>query len=790
MWPRILAVCVSCLAVVSLACLSDSPTSNSSGTLSLQVVQGDLQSGPPGSQLPNPLVVKVVDDKDKPVGGQLVNFRVTSGGGSVFAGASLTSKDGIAQELWRLGPSSPDTQRVEVRAVDNVSGRATVFAEFRAVVKLGPPVPTFIHAINRGANPFATYVLTIGADAAHTEALLYGHLDPEPVRQSRGWGAKCYATSQAPTERQIVLLGLALGSSSDRSLSSGTGPWADSLARGTLGLNRFLARFGSDLLVSTAAFEPVPLDSGVAKLIRWTWSVGADGSAPTLTPSDASCPIPTNQQPVATQLAFSVQPHSSFVQGGQFVRVEVQDPSGNVVSNASQPVTVRVGTNATGGSLSGTLTISPIRGIANFVDLNLDKPGSYSLEVTAPELGSRTSGGFNVIGLSKVSAGSSVCAITPSGEAYCWGDNYFGELGNGRTSAQLCLAIQLCAEPPVAVTGGLTFSEVSAGSSKACGVTLAGAAYCWGSNSSGQLGTGTTSGQTACSTNPPDFCSSTPQPVAGGLVFKTISASPGNSYVCGITVGGAAYCWGTNVYGQLGTGSAGNTQQCGSSTGFCSPVPVPVTGGLSFASISSGRDHVCAVTMDGLLYCWGSNCYGQLGNGSSSSSCPGGPLKYAPTLVSGGLQFDEVSASGYSWFTCGVTTSHAAYCWGLNAHGELGSDVPCCTTVRPTPVAGGLLFGTVKAGDDFACGLTIDGAAYCWGANEYGQLGIGSHGLIGGQTPIYRTPVPVVGDLRYRSISTWSDGACAVTVAGAVYCWGGVGDIPVASDAPVAVKGP
>src|SRR3989454_4789121 len=95
-----------------------------SAPVSVQVVSGDLQSGPPGKELPNPLVVKVVDANGLPQSGQLVNFRVTSGGGSVFAGAALTSLSGIAQERWTLGTNPADSQRVEARAVDNVTGQA------------------------------------------------------------------------------------------------------------------------------------------------------------------------------------------------------------------------------------------------------------------------------------------------------------------------------------------------------------------------------------------------------------------------------------------------------------------------------------------------------------------------------------------------------------------------------------------------------------------------------------------------------------------------------------------
>ncbi|HYR11949.1 MAG TPA: Ig-like domain-containing protein [Longimicrobium sp.] len=98
----------------------------------VRVVSGDLQTAPVGQELPQPLVVKVVDDAGRPVRDQLVNFRVTRGGGSVFAGSAITNKDGIAQERWTLGTVA-DTQQVEARAVDPETGAPLVFATFRAI---------------------------------------------------------------------------------------------------------------------------------------------------------------------------------------------------------------------------------------------------------------------------------------------------------------------------------------------------------------------------------------------------------------------------------------------------------------------------------------------------------------------------------------------------------------------------------------------------------------------------------------------------------------------------------
>src|SRR5207302_1027794 len=196
------------------------------------------------------------------------------------------------------------------------------------------------------------------------------------------------------------------------------------------------------------------------------------------------------------------------------------------------------------------------------------------------------------------------------------------------TVTVFAFTVYVTSEMPV--TTGLTFAQVSAREYYACGVTTAGAAYCWGYNGNGELGNGTT-------TNSP-----TPVAVAGGLSFAAVSA--GLFHSCGVTTAGAAYCWGDNLNGQLGNG-----------TTTTSLTPVAVTGGLTFAAVSAGFYHTCGVTTAGAAYCWGANAQGQLGNGSNTDSA-------TPVAVSGGLTFTQVSGGRFS--ACGVTTAGAGYCWG------------------------------------------------------------------------------------------------------------------------------
>lgn len=306
--------------------------------------------------------------------------------------------------------------------------------------------------------------------------------------------------------------------------------------------------------------------------------------------------------PTASQLAFSVQPRNAFVAGAPTVLIAVQDASGNTVQSATTSITVAIGTNRSGGTLSGTTTVSAVNGVATFGDLSIDKAGTgYRFIASAAGLTGATSNAFDVVAFASVSVGGEgTCALTVGGAAYCWGQDGAGELGNGAPS-------DFSAHPtPTAVSGGLIFTALSAADRFACGITAAAAAYCWGFNGQGNLGAGTSTGPQTCvdqdlRTGQPASCSTVPVAVKGGLTFSAISAGglgagvhPGDSFVCGVSSRGTGYCWGGNGSGQLGDGTFTDRL-----------IPVAVAGGLTFTTISGGRDHTCSVTASRAAYCWG-----------------------------------------------------------------------------------------------------------------------------------------------------------------------------------------
>lgn len=483
--------------------------------------------------------------------------------------------------------------------------------------------------------------------------------------------------------------------------------------------------------------------------------------------------------PPPVRLAFVGQPSDAFVPATATVRVAVQDASGQTVTTANNSITVGLGTNPGGASLSGVTTRAAVNGIATFDSLSVDAAGTgYTLTASASALTSATSTAFNIVAFSSVSVGGeSTCGLTTLGKAYCWGSNADGELGNGTST----LAANAS---PLPVSGGLTFTTLSVSDRFVCGVAVNAAAYCWGFNGQGNLGIGTSTGPQHCTaidlrTQQSAACSTAPTVLVASFNFSAISAgglgasvNPGDSFACGLSMANVAYCWGGNTSGQLGD-----------STFTDKFVPTAVKGGLSFATISTGRDYTCGVAALGVPYCWGSDCAGQLGDGRTGSSCPGSPLSVVPVKVTGGLAFRSVSASGWYWRSCGIAANGSAYCWGL---GYLGDNTLSAGTSSPTAVSGGA-FTSVSTGNYHTCGLT-GGVAFCWGENTSGQLGDSTFTTA-------KVPVPVAGGLRFMNVSAGGNSTCGVTIIGAIYCWGDnadgqLGDGTTAtSNVPVNVKG-
>jgi uncharacterized protein YjdB len=284
-----------------------------------------------------------------------------------------------------------------------------------------------------------------------------------------------------------------------------------------------------------------------------------------------------------------------------------------------------------------------------------------------------------------VSAGKKFgCGITSASRLYCWGNDEFGQVGNGSDGAG--------ETPSLAVTvKNERFSTVSAGAEHACALNLSGRAFCWGNDSHGQLG------------DHHKINSTTPIPVNDSLlVFSTISA--GGRHTCGLSISGTAYCWGDGSRGQLGNGFAGS-----------SDVPVLVSTGLSFIAIATGDSHTCAIDAASSMHCWGADNLGQLGIGGPAA------MQLTPVPVGGGGAFTAVAAGDFH--TCGIAAGGQVRCWGQSQFGEVGDGNVLLHTVSTPITVAGIQAVAITAGASHTCAMSMIGEALCWGSNRWGALG-------------------------------------------------------------------
>lgn len=332
-----------------------------------------------------------------------------------------------------------------------------------------------------------------------------------------------------------------------------------------------------------------------------------------------------------------------------------------------------------------------------------------------------------------ISAGENhTCILNSDGAAYCWGDNSVGQLGNGSTESSM---------KAVAVSGDLEFKSISVGWDHTCGITVDTEAYCWGRGRYGRLGNGSAEN------------SLIPTAVSGGLSFEQVNS--GMAHTCGITTGGDAFCWGRGEDGILGNSSIES-----------SLVPVPVSGGLTFGSIHAGSATTCGITTGGDAYCWGASDFGNLlGQGDDERD-----RKLAPGLVAGAFNFKPESISVGLDHVCAISTADEAICWGRGRYGKLGigsgDGLGVIENLRtPRKVNGNISFALVSTGVFQTCGISTDGNAYCWGRNGSGQLGDGT-------TAMRVEPAAVSADFKFKDIVIGTEHACGISSGDDVYCWG------------------
>lgn len=696
------------------------PGDGAGAPASLQLLDGDAQPGVVAGELPAPLRVRVTDGKGRAVARASVAFQVLSGGGSLVA-ASATDSLGVAAARWTLGTSTADSQRVQAAVV---GAAAVAPVTFRATALAGPPVSLAAEpdAANMDALGDTLRVRVQGRDrfgnassrvrdwrSSNDAAVV---VDTAGLLRSVGNGtativasAGVAADSVQVTVRQVPV-GLLLtpaaatvnaigdtlrlrGFVADRNGREVAGEpvqWSSSdpavaeVGPGGVLISRSVGR--TTIRVTSRAFAAevdVLVRQVLAALRLQADAAGLrEGDTLRATPSGAdsngvAMPLPTlawiSSRPDVADVA------DGLVTGVRFGASEVSAGSGGVTGRLTLNVVTPYG--RIGGGYYHTCALDA-EGRALCWGLSDEGQLGHGLinyqAYATPQI---VAGNRRYVSISV--SERFACALTATGEAYCWGRNAEKQVGDGTTISRAV---------PTLVRSAIAFKSVVVGERHACALDGAGRAYCWGTGAEGVLGNGGTQEQ-------PE-----PAPVLGGLTFRSLVS--GNYHVCGIASDGLTYCWGYSYWGATGRGTGVGIQ----------PTPLPVLGNQRFVQIAAGYLLTCGVTADRSLYCWGTFNYPW---GTSP------PPMGVPTLHPG--RYVAVSV-GFS-VVCGYAVDMKLHCWGGNDRGQLGLGTSSVDGGEGD-VAGGHTFVSAGMGQTHTCALTPAGEAFCWGSGTFGQRGDGT----------------------------------------------------------------
>ena len=241
---------------------------------------------------------------------------------------------------------------------------------------------------------------------------------------------------------------------------------------------------------------------------------------------------------------------------------------------------------------------------------------------------------------------------------------------------------------------------------------------------------------------------------------RFVEIAGGAAHACALSDDGDVWCWGANNLGQAGQGTVGAVVR----------TPSRIASPRRYIAVAAGAMHTCAITTDHAVDCWGFDASGELGRGDLSIDCSAGPCSPEPQPVASLRRFDTVVAGHQH--TCAIS-SGAAWCWGNNARGQLGigDDGDRCAgevcARAPRRVATRSSVVTMTAGGAHTCAAVADGSTWCWGDNRAGQLGIG-------QPQLERAvrPIRVATDYRFAQLASGATHTCGLATGGAVACWG------------------
>ncbi|MCB0362151.1 MAG: hypothetical protein KDD35_05500, partial [Bdellovibrionales bacterium] len=374
------------------------------------------------------------------------------------------------------------------------------------------------------------------------------------------------------------------------------------------------------------------------------------------------------------------------------------------------------------------------------------------------------------------------CGLTSNGQAYCWGWDVSGQLGENADGDNLDENIPVAVDT-TNLTPGSSFVSLSAGDSHTCGLASDGKAYCWGLDNFGQLGENA-DGDNLNEIIPVAVDTSALTP---GSSFVEISAGAGHT--CGLSSDGKAFCWGLDDHGQLGENADGDNL----------PENIPVlvdtsalTAGSNFVAIKLGLSHSCGLASDGKAFCWGRDNNGQLGENADGDNLDENiPVAIDISNLDPGSNFISLQTGAYH--TCGLTDNHKAYCWGSDGDGQLGEnadgdnlDENIPVAVDTSPLAAGTQFVSLSLSEasSHSCGIASDSKAYCWGWDAFGQLGEDADGdNLSENIPVLVDTTGLISAHTFIQIVTGAGHSCGISSSGTAYCWGWDSDGQLGEDA-------
>ena len=452
---------------------------------------------------------------------------------------------------------------------------------------------------------------------------------------------------------------------------------------------------------------------------------------------------------------------------------------GNIAYDFSRPVTRDLTLTAkwTPESRNNTWSISPDKG---------SQLGRESTTITPPDSASRG------IRFNQVSGGRSYnndfsLAVGSDGNAYAWGNNNYGQLGDGtRTGRYTPVMVK---KPDRNTYPDLpkdfTYVQVSAGGFQSLALGSDGYAYAWGNNSDGQLGNNSTSYSSI-----PVRVRDPANPANKSKGLKATQVSAGEFHSLALGSDGYAYAWGNDWSGQLGNNTSGSTKYSSVPVRVRDPAsPANKSKGLKATQVSAGEFHSLALGSDGYAYAWGDNYYGQLPYADHIG--PDVPVRVrdpaSPTDASKGLQATQVSDRGDHSLILG--SDGYAYAWGYNNSGQLGNNSTSYSSIpvrvrdpaNPTDASKGLQATQVSGGSQHSLAVGSDGYVYTWGNNGDGQLGNNTSGSTKYSSVPVRVrdpanPTDASKGLQATQVSGGSQHSLAVGSDGYVYTWGNNGD--------------